>query len=299
MRFSDFYNKGQFKYTVEVFPPKTEEGRRNLIGVVKKLEVIDPAYCSVTYGAMGTTREYTKDLAFEVYDQIKSHTAFHFTCVGMNKTEIKKYVDVLYQKGVDLVVALRGDWPAKEHPSQTADSLVYANELVAYLKGLHNFSIAVAGYPEKHPEAPDLKTDIINLKRKVDAGADLIITQMFFENKIFYHWLKNIRDAGITVPVIPGVMPVLKLDQIRLITQKCGTTLPDSLIARLTDCGADETAMRQVGIEHAVSQCRDLIQNGVPGIHFFCLNKSYSVLKIVEACRDLVKMDDKKNGCVH
>jgi len=282
MNFSDIY-KNQFRYSVEVFPPKTEEGVKNLIKTLHKLEAISPAYVSVTYGAMGSTRDLTKDLAFRIYDEIKSHTAFHFTCVGSGRQEILKYVEVLSTKGINLILALRGDIPKDQTEFiPPEDGFGYANELVSFLKEKNNLSVAVAGYPEKHPEAPSLETDIENLKRKVDAGAEVIITQLFFENPIFYKWLDKVRQAGITVPVIPGIMPILKLSQIKRITELSGARLPKDLLDKLAACKEDETAMPDVGIEIAAKQCRDLKENGVPGIHFYCMNKAYSVLKIVE-----------------
>src|SRR3989339_36707 len=168
-RFSDFYQKG-FHYSLEVFPPKTGKGVASLLSELKKLEAIKPAYVSVTYGALGSTHALTKDLAIKVYDEVRAHTAFHFTCVGMGKAEIKEYVEVLYKKGIKLILALRGDTPKGEKVFKPArDGFHHANELVSYLATLHDFSIAVAGYPEKHPEAKNLDEDIDNLKRKIDA----------------------------------------------------------------------------------------------------------------------------------
>jgi methylenetetrahydrofolate reductase (NADPH) len=283
MKFTDLYSKG-FQYSLEVFPPKTEKGIENLIIQLKKLEQINPAYVSVTYGAMGTTRDMTKELAFKLYDEIQAYTAFHFTCVGSSRHAIKEYVDLLYDKGINLVLALRGDWPneqVEQHPMQ--DGFSYANELMAYLKELHNFSIAVAGYPEKHPEACSMEEDIDYLKRKVDTGAEVILTQLFYNNDYYYDWLEKVRKAGVSIPIVPGIMPIMKLSQVQRITNMCGAKMPQTLLEQLEQCGDDEDAMRDVGVTHAITQCQDLKKQGVPGIHFYCLNKAYSVLKIVEA----------------
>lgn len=289
MSFSDIYQKGPFRFSVEVFPPKTEKGLSNLLQELQKLKAIDPAYISVTYGAMGSTRDLTKDLATQVFEQTRVPTAFHFTCVGGTREEIKSYVTAMHKQGLNLVVALRGDPPQNETEFQPPkDGFAYANELVEYLKSIDDFSIAVAGYPEKHVQAPDLETDIQNLKRKIDAGASVIITQLFYDNQDFYAWSKRVREVGIHVPIIAGIMPIASLKQIQRITQMCGAKLPTDLLSQLEACDDDADKMRQVGIEHATKQCRDLIQNGVQGIHFYCLNKAESTLKIVEACQDLV-----------
>lgn len=284
MKFSEIYNSGKFRFSLEIFPPKTPEGIVTLFSELEKLKAIDPAYVSVTYGAMGSTRDLTKDLAIAVHEKLKLNTAFHFTCVGSGRDEIKAYVDHLAGHGINLIVALRGDIP------QGAGEFVppkngfrYANELVSYLHGFNNFSLAVAGYPEKHIEATSLEADIENLKRKVDAGAEIIITQLFFDNDKFYRWSEKVRAAGIKLPIVAGIMPILKLSQIQRITSMCGASLPPVLLERLQKC-TTETEMAAVGIEHATSQCRELIKNHVAGIHFYCLNKAHSVLKVVEDC---------------
>lgn len=297
MRFCDFYTGGSFCYSIEVYPPKTETGVQGLLNELAKLKEIAPAYVSVTYGAMGTTRTLTRDLALNIHQKLGLTTAFHFTCVGSTPGEIKTYVQNLRRHGIDLIVALRGDYPKDQtgyRPPQ--NGFRYANELVSYLKGLDNFSIAVAGYPETHVEAVSPKDDLKNLKRKVDAGAEVVITQLFFDNGDFYEWLEKARQQGITVPVIPGIMPILKLDQIQRITKMCGAKIPGRLLKKLQSCQGDTDAMREAGVEHAIGQCRDLIQNGVPGIHFYCLNRAHSVLRIVKTCENLVSQSIVKSA---
>lgn len=287
MQFSEIYTDGKFHFSLEVFPPKTPNGVATLFVELTKLKKIDPVYVSVTYGAMGSTRDLTKDLAIKIHDKLGLNTAFHFTCVGSGRGEIRKYVNDLARRGIKLIVALRGDKPqdAKEF-MPPSDGFCYANELVAFLSGFNKFSMAVAGYPEKHIEAQSLEKDIENLKRKVDAGADIIITQLFFDNDNFYRWVDRVRGVGITIPIVAGIMPILKLSQIQRITSMCGAKIPKNLIDRLEKC-ADDDAVTQVGVDHASAQCLDLIKNGVSGIHFYCLNKAYSVLKVVEACQTL------------
>lgn len=288
MRFAEIYKENKFRFSVEVFPPKTEEGVVSLFTELEKLKAIDPSYVSVTYGAMGSTRSLTQDLAIKIHEKIKLNTAFHFTCVGCGRQEIKDYVSPLRDRGITNVVALRGDKPKDPGYTPPKDGFTYANELVTYLNEINGFSIAVAGYPEKHIEAKDLESDILSLKRKVDAGADVIITQLFFDNTDYYRWLEKVRGAGVKVPIIPGIMPILRLKQIEKITAMCGAKIPDDLWKKLKSCGDDEDAVVAVGIEHALSQCRDLIKNKVPGIHFYCLNRAHSVLTIVKGCRDLL-----------
>lgn len=285
MRFSNLYNNQPFRFSVEVFPPKTDDGSRALFRELEALRVIDPAYVSVTYGAMGSTREFTKDLATRVQKTLGFNTAFHFTCVGSGREDIKAYIGNMAANGLKLIVALRGDRPQDPGYCPPADGFRYANELVAYLKQLDDFSIAVAGYPEKHIEAKDLVTDIAHLKRKVDAGADVVITQLFFDNADFYSWVDKVRAAGVKVPIIAGILPVQSLKQIQKITGLCGARLPAELLRRLESCGEDAAAVRAVGVEHAVKQCQNLIDNGVVGIHFYCLNRADSILKIVQGLR--------------
>lgn len=280
IHFLDFYRSDKPVFSLEVFPPKTDKGLESLLQEIEKLRSINPAFISVTYGAMGSTQNTTKDLVQTINNHLQIPTAFHFTCVGSRREEISRYVLDLAGQGVNLVVALRGDNPQNGHGFD--GDFKYANELVTYLKSLHPFSVAVAGYPEKHIEAASFAEDIQNLKRKVDSGADIILTQLFFDNEDYYKWLEQIRRAGIDVPVIPGIMPIAKLNQIKKITSMCGAKLPAALLAQLEACQNDDAAMEAVGLEHAVKQCQDLIKNNALGIHFYCLNRADVILKIVE-----------------
>lgn len=289
VRFTDFYKKGKPALSVEIFPPKTEKGVNNLFSELEKLKQIKPEFVSVTYGAGGSTRNLTSDLALQVRENLNIKTAFHFTCVGSGREEMKEYVTALAKQDMNLIVALRGDKPQNvEEFVPPADGFRYANELVAYLKSLHPFSMAVAGYPEGHVEAPSLEEDLKNLKKKVDAGADVIITQLFYDNHLFYNYVEKVRAMGIEIPIVAGVLPIQSLPQIERFLGLCGSTLPDELRKKLEECGEDHAAQREIGVQQAIDQCRDLIKNGVDGIHFYCLNKSYSVLKIYEGIKDLL-----------
>lgn len=284
MKFSDFYQPGRLAYSFEVYPPKDEAGVLNLIAALKRLAVFRPAFVSVTYGAMGTTRDLTRDLALRVYAETKLTTAFHFTCIGAARQSVRTYVEHLKKEGLDLVVALRGDIPSGVGGRPKSD-FQYANELVSYLKEIDGFSIAVAGYPEGHIEAPDKETDLTNLKRKVDAGADIVITQLFFDNRDYFDFVDRARRIGIAVPIVPGIMPILNLKQIEKITTMCGAALPQDLHDRLEAAQATSSnpteAMRKVGVEHALRQCRELVGRGVPGIHFYTLNRSESTSDVI------------------
>ena len=287
IRFSDFYQNKQTTFSIEIYPPKTERGALHLFEELTLLKAIHPAFVSVTYGAMGSTRHLTKDLALKIHQELEMTTAFHFTCVGLYKEEIKKYVNKLADAGLSLVVALRGDIPTEMGTVfvPPANGFCYANELVLYLREFNRFSIAVAGYPEKHIEAKSFDEDLKNLKRKVESGADIIITQLFFDNEDYYRFVDRVRKMGIHQPVIAGIMPILSFEQIEKITKMCGAKVPQNLSERLLLAKEDPQKIRQIGIEHAIRQCQDLVKQGVPGIHFYCLNKSYAVLKVVEGLK--------------
>ncbi len=285
MNFQDFYHPPQkIPYSFEIFPPKDEKGAATLFQALKELSVFNPIFTSVTYGAMGSTQDLTRDLALRIQKELQLRTAFHFTCVGSNRTSVREYVERLKQEGLNLVVALRGDPPnGVSHFIKQEDGFLYANELVTYLREIGGFSIAVAGYPEGHIEAPNKEIDLINLKRKVDAGADIVITQLFFNNRDYFDFVDRARKIGIKIPIIPGIMPIQNLKQIEKITKMCGASIPRDLHQQLIQSDGDVQRALEIGIQHAREQCRDLITRGVPGIHFYTLNKSHSTRRIIES----------------
>lgn len=283
MNFKNFYKQGTLRISFEVFPPKTEGGIESLFEALTDLKKFDPAFISVTYGAGGSTQGWTRELAIKIQKELKLNAAFHFTCVGSNRDQIKTYVQNLKSEGLNLVVALRGDPPAGEKNFTPAkDGFRYASELVEYLKEIGGFSMAVAGYPEGHVECTSVEDDLKHLKEKVDAGADIIITQLFFDNKDYFDFVARARNMGITVPIIPGIMPVLSTAQIKRISTLIGAKIPDELLKNLEACGEDANAMREVGIKWALKQCLELRDRQVPGIHFYILNKSISTQRILE-----------------
>ncbi|MBI2083881.1 MAG: methylenetetrahydrofolate reductase [NAD(P)H] [Deltaproteobacteria bacterium] len=284
MNFRDFYQKGKQPFSFEIFPPKNEAALQDLLTAMRELSRFHPAFISVTYGAMGTTQDLTRDLAIRIHQELKLTTAFHFTCVGSNRQFIRTYLEHLKKEGIDLVVALRGDAPAgTEKFTPPKDGFRYANELVQYLKEIDGFSIAVAGYPEGHMESPDKETDLAHLKKKVEAGADIVITQLFFNNQDFFDFQERAKKIGVNVPIIPGIMPIVNFKQIEKITRMCGASIPPSLYEELRRNESNLERVHEIGIEHAIRQCQELLSRGVPGIHFYTLNKSYSVGKVIES----------------
>ncbi|MCX8122999.1 MAG: methylenetetrahydrofolate reductase [NAD(P)H] [Spirochaetes bacterium] len=278
-------NRLQQKKTMlsfEVFPPKTKIGEENLFHELSVMVRFKPDFISVTYGAGGSTREKTLEIALSIKTTFAIEPLIHFTCVGQSKQDIAQYLNHVKSLGFHNILALRGDPPAgqnqfKPHP----EGFRYANELVEFIRSMDNFTIGVAGYPEGHIEAPDLDTDITNLKRKVDAGASFIITQLFFNNDKFYTFMDKTAKAGITVPIIPGIMPLTNMAQLQKVTAMCNPDIPAQLLKELQRCTLPDDICK-VGIEFTINQCRQLQSFGVPGFHFYPLNKSAAVVSILE-----------------
>lgn len=253
------------------------------IGEFKRLK---PGYVSVTYGAGGGTRSRTIEIVKRARREIGLETMAHLTCVGHSKQEIKDILDELENSGIENVIALRGDPPKGETCfTPHSDGFRYASELTAFIRDSYSFCIAVAGYPEGHIESPDKETDWNHLRQKVIAGANLIITQLFFDNRDFFAFERRMREKGVTIPIIPGIMPITNYNQIVRFTQTCGAKIPERLTRDLEAVRKNPKAVRQYGIEHATWQCKELIAHGAPGIHFYTLNKSNATKEIVENLR--------------
>ncbi len=282
MKLHELYTK-KFTISFEIFPPKTPKGEDNLRREMANLSKYRPGFVSVTYGAGGSTRDRTLELSLEMQKSFCITPLVHFTCVGMGRDDIGDYMSQVRANGIENILALRGDPPAGETSFvPRSDGFRYASELVAFLRSISDFTIGVAGYPEGHVEAPNLETDIENLKKKVDAGADYIITQLFYNNNDFYDFMDRIRKKGITLPVIPGIMPVTNRAQVEKVTSMCGAKIPPALAKTLESCSAG-TELCERGIEHSILQCRELKSWGVPGFHFYTLNRSFAVEPIIEA----------------
>lgn len=281
MNIAELY-KNKFTLSFEIFPPKTEKGMINLFNELESLSKYDPGYISVTYGAGGSTQSKTLDIATRIKNDLNLTPLVHFTCVGSNRHEIKEYLDIVKKNKISNILALRGDPPQGETEFKPVDDgFSYANELIEYINTIENFNIAVAGYPEGHLEAKDFDTDIENLKRKVDTGADFIITQLFYDNNNFYDYMDKIEKVGIKIPVIPGIMPVTNQKQVERITDMCGAKIPQKLINSLTECKIDDPICDD-GIDFTINQCKELIDWGVKGFHFYTLNKSDIVERIIK-----------------
>ncbi len=282
-------------FSFEFFPPKTEEGEKNLFAAISKLSQLDPAYVSVTYGAGGSTRERTIAIVKRVRRETGIEPMAHFTCVGATVEELREVLDEMVEAGVENVLALRGDPPAGAAGfERTPGGLGYGHELVELIAREYDFCIGAACYPEVHPEAASPEADIENLKRKVDAGASFLVTQLFFDNDAFFEFVGRARAAGIEVPIIPGIMPIAGLEQIKRFTSMCGATIPERLLAELEARADDPEAVTDLGVAYATLQCADLLARGAPGIHFYTLNKSPATSAIVsslQAARPWVRSD--------
>lgn len=288
MKIADKIAQQRPSFSFEFFPPKDEEAMERLFETVAKLRPYEPTFVSVTYGAGGSTRKLTVELVVRIKQEAKLETMAHLTCVGATRDEISEVLQQLHDAGIENVLPLRGDPPKGEtNFLATVGGFSHANELVDFIRENDAWAFCLAGacYPEKHPEALDLDTDLVNLKRKVDAGIEVLITQMFFDNADYFAFVERAVQAGITLPIIAGIMPITNFSQIKRITAMCGAQIPPSLVARLEAAGSDADAVRQIGIDHATSQCRELLAGGAPGIHFYTLNRSHATVEILEALR--------------
>lgn len=285
MKLPEFYkNQKRPIISFEVFPPKTDQAFDHLRQILPDLVALKPDYMTVTYGAFGTTRGRTLEIASLIQKEFKIPTACHLTCVGSSAAEIDQILNEIHGSGVQNIVALRGDPPSGQISfTRPADGFGNANELVAHIRAKHGdkFGIAVAGYPEKHVEAPDMKTDLANLARKVKAGADAVITQLFYDNADYFKLVDSARALGVTVPIIPGLLPILSAKQIARILGLCGSRLPEGLQKDLDAAGDDAARAEEIGIRQCVAQARELLARGVPGIHFYVLNKSAHMTRIM------------------
>jgi methylenetetrahydrofolate reductase (NADPH) len=262
----------------EFFPPKTDAGYRTLFRTIEELKQLAPGFVSVTMGAGGSTRSKTVDLTLEITREIGLVTMCHLPCTGFHPEEVGSILDQLSAGGVHNVLALRGDPPQDDPDFEApADGFRYANELVAYIarrEDRDHFSIGAACAPETHPEAPDPATDIANIKRKVDAGADFLISNFFFDNALFFDFVDRARAAGIEVPIIPGIMPIATVSGIRRMAGMNGTAFPAELEAELQRVDGDDKATYTLGVRWATMQCEELLARGVDGIQFYTLNRS-------------------------
>jgi len=283
MRISDLFADSAPVFSFEFFPPKTEQGERSLLKTIDRLRELEPSFVSVTYGAGGSTRQKTVEITTRVKREYGIEAMAHLTCVGHDRDELAAILDHLRESGIENVLPLRGDPPRGEAAFvRPANGFGYASELVAFIheRG-YPFCLAGAGYPEGHVECPDRVLDLEHLRRKVTAGVDFVITQLFFDNADYFAFIAKARAAGIEVPIVPGIMPITNLAQIDRITTMCGARIPAALRDKLIEVQADDDAVRAIGIEYSTEQCRQLLAGGAPGVHFYTLNQSPATAAIV------------------
>jgi methylenetetrahydrofolate reductase (NADH) len=285
VKLADLYARSGLTLSVEFFPPKTEKGEENLFSEIEVIKRLNPGFCSVTYGAGGSTREKTVGLVEAIHNGCGLEVMCHLTVVGQSKAEAQAVLNRLKERRIENVLALGGDPPQgmadwQPHP----DGFHHAIELVREAVALGCFSVAVAGFPECHPRATSREADLEFLKEKVDAGAAAIITQLFFDNDDYFRFVDDLRKLRVTVPIVPGVLPILSAPQVRRFTALCCSKIPQKLERELVKVENDDDAAVEMGIEYASRQCEELISFGVAGLHFYSLNKSYSVQAI---CKNL------------
>ena len=285
MKIKDILSQGRPTLSFEVFPPKTEDKYESVEHAAVEIARLKPAFMSVTYGAGGGTSRYTVDIASTLQEQCGVTPLAHLTCVSSTREKVRSVLSELEEKRIENVLALRGDIPAD---GNVATDYSYASELIAEIRQYGNFCIGAACYPEGHVESANKTADIAHLKEKVEAGCDFVTTQMFFDNNILYNYLYRIREKGITVPVVAGIMPVTNASQIKRICSMSGTYLPSRFKAIVDRFGDNPPAMKQAGIAYATEQIIDLIANGVNGIHVYSMNKPDVAAKIRDSLSEIL-----------
>ncbi len=285
MRIIDKINATPAFVSLEFFPPKEQDKWTEFFAVVERLKAIAPLFASVTYGAGGSTQANTLAIVSRLKRDLDLEPMAHLTCVGAEEASIDRFLDSLRSAGVDNVLALRGD-PPQGQASFVPDNerFRHASDLVAHIRGhRQGMGVAVAGYPEKHPEAPSLEADIAHLRRKVDLGGDFIVTQLFFDNDLYFDFAAKVRAAGMDQPVVPGVLPVSTLGGLKRILSLCGASVPPGYLAELEKADAEggAAAVARLGVAYATRQAQNLLDRGAPGVHLYTLNKAEACLEIV------------------
>ena len=280
MKLDRLFDSGEPVISFEFYPPKTERGFASLYRTIADLKQLHPAYVSVTWGAGGSTRRKTADLTIQIQRDLNLTAMAHMTCVGSGRTDISQTLDQLQAGGVRNVLALGGDHP--DDYKVQAGGFSHANELIEFIRANPNWDLALAGacYPETHTGALRPEADLANLVRKVPAGTDWLITQLFFDNADYFDFVERARAAGIDVPIVAGIMPVVSAENVRRMAELSGAKIPTELAARLDSSQGDPNATLRTGIEWATMQCRELLDRGAPGIHFYTLNRSSATRQV-------------------
>lgn len=289
MKITDIYNnKGKSVLSFEIFPPKKDDELKDIEPTLDILSELKPDYISVTFGAGGSSNNNkTIELARKIKDVYHIEPVVHLTCLAYTKSEIDEFAKAIADAGIENVLALRGD----VNPNAPAkDDFRYASELITYLKETTDFCIAGACYPEDHPDSPNHISEMINLKKKVDAGADILLSQLFFDNKNYYAFEEDARIAGINVPITPGIMPAIKAAQIQRMITTCGAVLPEKFKKIIDKYGENSEAMYDAGMAYAMSQIIDLLTNGVDGIHLYTMNNPKVARTICDGIKNIVNV---------
>jgi methylenetetrahydrofolate reductase (NADPH) len=283
MRISDALATQRPFFSFEFFPPKDDAGSHQLFTTIEALQPLRPAFVSITYGAGGSTRARTVALAKQIQQEIGLTVVAHVTCVGANRPELRELFDDLARAGIEIVLALRGDPPKGAQFEAPVGGFAHASELIVMLRRNYDFCIGAACYPEKHPEAATFEDDLLNLKIKAEAGADFLVSQLFFDNAHFFEFERRARALGIDLPMLPGLMPITNFAQIQRFVAMCGATIPPKLSVEMEIRKADVKAVEDLGVAYASMQALGLLQAGVPGIHFYTLNRSPATRAIVSS----------------
>ncbi|MEJ7789680.1 MAG: methylenetetrahydrofolate reductase [NAD(P)H] [Thermoleophilaceae bacterium] len=286
MRIDEILAEQRPVFSFEFFPPKTDEGQDNLQATLDTLRHDRPDFVSVTYGALGSTRDRTIGIVKWIKQDLGIETMAHFTCVGATADELRETLGEIEAAGVENVLALRGDAPEGDETwTQTEGGLRYSTELIELLDEHFSFAVGAAAFPEVHPEADSPEADIGFLKEKQDAGARFLITQLFFDNEFYFDFVARAREGGVTVPIVPGIMPVTSVRNIKKITELCKSEIPEAFERELVRREDDADAVQDLGVAYATLQCVDLLARGAPGIHFYTLNRSPATRAILAALR--------------
>jgi methylenetetrahydrofolate reductase (NADPH) len=283
MRIADLFDSGTPVFSFEFFPPRSPAGYASLYRTIEELKRLGPSFVSVTWGAGGSTRSKTVELVAQIEREIGLTAMAHLSCIGSTREQLGDTLQRLAGEGIQNVLALGGDRPPRYEPPP--GGFLYANELAAFIRASFEFCLGGACYPETHPAAASPEADLENLLRKVQAGCEFLITQLFFDNRDYFRFVERARAAGIAVPIIPGIMPVTSVSNIRRMTALCGARIPEALAAELDLSGEDDARTLEVGVRWATRQCQELLQGGAPGIHFYTLNRSPATRRIFARLR--------------
>lgn len=286
MKIKDILSNSEKSFSFEFFPPKNYNSILELGINVGQLMKLSPSFISVTYGAGGSTQDASFNLIDYINNKIGLVTMAHYTCVGATKEKVEHDLNFFEEKNIENLILLRGDPPKGESIfDNKGGDFQYASDLINFVARKNKFCIAAAAYPESHPESVSIDTDIENLKNKVDNGVDFLVTQLFFDNKYYFDFVDRARKAGIAVPIIPGIMPITNFKQIKKFTQMCGSEIPEELVQQLEPYQDNLSKTYGIGVEFSINQCRELLEKGAPGLHFYTLNKSRATVDIYSSIK--------------